>query len=85
MDLPSPPQFWPSIVQFLPSPPPFLPIPRKFVIDREGLQEWKAFGVEGLELVDLGSVYGEDEEEALDAAERMGKGNGYTAFKVVEA
>jgi hypothetical protein len=83
--LPNLPGFLSPVNEFLPAPPPFLPIPKKFVIDSEGLGEWKAYGVEGNELVDLGSVYGADEDEALEAAENKGKGNGYLAFKVVEA
>jgi hypothetical protein len=70
-----------------PAPLPFLPVPRGLIIQKEGLEEWVAYGVQGQELVDLGTVVGADEDEALEAAERAGKnaGGGFSAFQVVEA
>jgi len=73
------PEFW------APAPPPFLPLPRGLIMKKEGLDGWAAYGIQGNELVSLGEVFGEDEEEALEAAKEAGKGLGiFSAYKVVE-
>lgn len=72
-------------VKMLPAPPPFLPFPRGLIMQKEGLVSWKAYGVQGNELVLIGEVFGENEQEALEAAGEAGKGMGvFSAYKVVE-
>ena len=68
----------------IPAPPPFLPVPRGLVMEVEGLSEWEAFALMGTTMQPLGSVYGEDEEEAIEAAENLARsnGNGFTAVRV---
>jgi len=68
----------------IPAPPPFLPIPRGLVMKVEGLDEWEAYALRGTMMESLGSVYGEDEEEAIEAAENLARvnGNGFSAVRV---
>ena len=71
----------------VPSPPPFLPIPRGLIMEVEGLDEWRAYGLRGTIMEDLGTVYGEDEDEALEALENQLEvtGNHFSALKVERA
>ena len=68
----------------IPAPPPFLPVPRGLVMEVEGLSEWEAYALNGTKMESLGTVYGEDEEEAMEAAENLARvnGNGFSAVKV---
>ena len=69
----------------VPAPPPFLPVPRGLVMEMEGLDEWEAYALRGTTMEPLGSVYAEDEEEAIEAAENLARvnGNGFSAVKVM--
>jgi len=68
----------------LPAPPPFLPLPRGLVMEVEGLGSWKAYSLNGTIMEDLGTVYGETESEAIEAAENLARMNGgFSAVKVV--
>ena len=68
----------------LPAPPPFLPLPRGLVMEVEGLDSWRAYSLNGSMMEDLGTVYGEIESEAIEAAENLARMNGlFTAVKVV--
>ena len=68
----------------IPAPPPFLPVPRGLVMEAEGLDEWEAYALRGTTMELLGTVYGEDEEEAIEAAENLARsnGNGFSAVEV---
>ena len=68
----------------IPAPPPFLPVPRGLVMEVEGLDEWEAYAVRGTTMESLGTVYGEDEDEAIEAVENVARvnGNGFSAVKV---
>lgn len=68
----------------VPAPPPFLPIPRGLVMRMEDLDEWEAYVLHGSSMESLGTVYGEDEDEAIEAAENLARvrGNGFSAVKV---
>ena len=69
----------------VPSPPPFLPIPRGLIMEVEGLDEWRAYGLRGTIMEDLGTVYGESELEAIEAGENLARtqGNSFTAIRVI--
>ena len=68
----------------LPAPPPFLPLPKGLVMEMEGLASWKAYSLNGSIMEELGTVYGETELEAIEAAENLARTNGlFTAIKVV--
>ena len=68
----------------LPACPPFLPIPRGLLMKVEGLDSWRAYSLNGNVMEDLGTVYGEDEDEAMEAAENVARANGgFSAVKVV--
>ena len=68
----------------LPAPPPFLPLPKGLVMKVEGLNEWRAYSLNGSMMEDLGTVYGETESEAIEAAENLARMNGgFSAVKVV--
>ena len=68
----------------IPAPPPFLPIPRGLVMEIEGLDEWEAYSLRGTTMEPLGTVYGDSELDAIEAAENMARinGNGFSAVKV---
>ena len=68
----------------IPAPPPFLPVPRGLVMEAEGLDEWEAYALVGTSMESLGTVYAEDEEEAIEAGENLARvnGNGFSAVKV---
>jgi len=68
----------------IPAPPPFLPVPRGLVMEVEGLDEWKAYALRGTTMELLGTVYGDSESDAIEAAENIARvnGNGFTAVKV---
>ena len=53
----------------LPAPFPFLPIPKGLVVEMEGLRSYRAYVLRNSTVEDLGTVYGEDREEAMEAAE----------------
>ena len=77
-----------GLLSFLiPAPPPFLPIPRGLVMETEGLDEWRAYFLSGNMMEYLGTVYGEDEAEAMEAAENLARvnGNHFSAVKVEPA
>jgi len=69
----------------LPAPPPFLPVPRGLVMEVEGLDSWRAYSLNGNIMEDLGTVYGETEEEAMEALENLVRTNGksFSALRVV--
>jgi len=68
----------------LPAPPPFLPLPKGLIMGVEGLPSWRAYSLNGSMMEDLGTVYGETESEALEAAEGVAQMNGgFSAVKVV--
>jgi len=55
----------------LPAPFPFLPIPKGLAMEMEGLRGYKAYVLRDSTVEDLGTVYGEDREEAMEAAEHL--------------
>ena len=68
----------------IPAAPPFLPIPRGLVMEVEGLDEWEAYGLRGTMMEVIGTVYGEEEEEAIEAGENLARvnGRGFSAIQV---
>ena len=55
----------------LPAPFPFLPIPKGLAMEMEGLRNYRAYVLRNSTVEDLGTVYGEDREEAMEAAENL--------------
>ena len=69
----------------LPAPFPFLPLPKGLIMEAEGLPSWRAYSLNGTIMEDLGTVYGDTENEAIEAAEGVARMNGlFTAIKVVK-
>jgi len=68
----------------IPAPPPFLPVPRGIVMGMENLDEWDAYILRGTSMEHLGTVYGDSELDAMEAAENIARmsGNGFSAVKV---
>jgi len=67
----------------IPAPPPFLPVPRGLVMEVEGLDEWEAYSLRGTEVVLIGTVYAEDEMEAIEAGENIAQTTG-TRFSAIQ-
>ena len=61
----------------IPAPPPFLPLPRGLVMEIEGLDEYEAYALRGTTMESLGSVYGDSELDAMEAAENLARTNGH--------
>ena len=55
----------------LPAPFPFLPIPKGLAMGVEGLRSYRAYVLRDSTVEDLGTVYGEDKEDAEEAAENL--------------
>jgi len=55
----------------LPAPFPFLPIPKGLAMEMEGLRSYRAYVLRDSTVEDLGTVYGKDREEAIEAAENL--------------
>jgi len=72
-------------VDLIPAPFPFLPLPRGLVNRIEGMGSWSAYALRpGNIMESLGTVWGMDEEEALEALENLCEVEGitYSALKV---
>lgn len=69
----------------LPAPFPFLPVPKGLVMDVEGLKSYRAYVLRDSVAEDLGIVYGENKDEAMEAAENLAEvtGGGFTAVGVM--
>jgi len=67
-----------------PTPFPFPPLPKGLLFRFEGLKGYRAYALRNSTLEYLGMVYGEDESEAIEAAENKAEmdGGGFTAVKV---
>ena len=74
-----------EIEDILPAPFPFIPLPRFLVNRSNGLRPYKAYSLRGIEVEYLGTVYGEDKGEAIEAAENLAEvtGGGFDAVGVV--
>ena len=68
----------------IPAPPPFLPVPRGLVMGMEDVDEWDAYILRGTTMESLGTVYGDSEIDAIEAAENLARsnGNGFSAVRV---
>jgi len=67
-----------------PTPFPFPPFPKGLLFRFEGLRGYKAYVLRDSTLEYMGMVYGEDESEAIEAAENKAEMDGgrFTAVKV---
>ena len=72
------------VTDFLePAPFPFIPLPKGLVNKLEGLSPWKAWATRGNMMEELGTVWGADENEAIEAAENIASKDGrFTAVRV---
>jgi len=55
----------------LPAPFPYLPVPKGLVMKVEGLVPYEAYSLRGSTVEGLGTVWGEDKNEAMEAAENL--------------
>lgn len=70
-----------------PTPFPFPPFPKGLLFRFEGLKDYKAYVLRDSTLEYMGMVWGEDESEAIEAAENLAEmnGSGFTAVKVTRS
>lgn len=70
-----------------PTPFPFPPFPKGLLFRFEGLKGYRAYILRDSTLEYMGMVYGEDESEAIEAAENLAEmnGSGFTAVKVTRS